>query len=73
MESMVLVQITFLTEEPSSSVQDFARSGDDKARPQYNNKAGHGALRISPKGLSKQVLAGRAASFPASEIPVSQK
>ena len=37
----MLVQITFLTEEPSSSVQDFARSGDDKARPQYNNKAGH--------------------------------
>ena len=40
-ESMVLIQITFLTEELSPSVQGFARSVDDKARPQYNNKAGH--------------------------------
>lgn len=37
---MVLVQITFPTEELSSSVQGFARYGDDKAMPQYNNKAG---------------------------------
>ena len=40
-ELMVLAQITFLTEELSSSVQGFARHWDDKAMPQYNNKAGH--------------------------------
>ena len=37
----MLAQITFLTEELSSSVQGFARHWDDKAMPQYNNKAGH--------------------------------